>query len=266
MSRPRGTYLMPTLHPAYLFRSPTYAFAAQEDWKKAVRLQREGQTIVPPPVQEWQWKPMWEQVLEFFTTARNHELALSIDFEATLDGKPVCMAAWPVYPNPYLGVGICVPFLSQGGGDYWPNKTQQSTVIGLVCEALAHPCIPKIGHNIVGYDFGYPPWNACGLVKRAWDCDVQGIIGDTMVAHHAAFAELKHSLSFCASIATDLGPYKTEVHQRKSDDPDEISEEDDSAGDWARVLDIPDQQLRVYCLYDAWATQVVWRGLEREMQ
>jgi len=261
VTRPAGTFLVPTLHPAYLFRSPTYAFAALEDWKKAVRIQREGPTILPPVIEEWQWKPTWEDVLAFFTRARRDEETLSIDFEATLDGRPVCMAAWPLGPGERPG--ICVPFLCQGGGPYW--RSHQAAVHDIVCEMLTNPHVKKIGHNIVGYDFGYPPWNACGLVKSAWDCDVQGILGDTMVAHHTAFAELKHSLSFCASIATDLGPYKTEVHQKQSD-MDEITEEDDSAGDWARVLDIPDQQLRVYCIYDAWATQVVWQDLEKEMR
>jgi len=269
--------MIPMLHCSYLFRTPTYAFAALNDWKKAVRIQREGPTILPPPINKWQWEPNIDDVRDYF---RAMQYAIdptrsskgqkywpgpwSVDFEATLDGKPVCMAIWSCH-EPMLHRGLCIPLLKQGGAPYWDDRQQAQQVLGWITEFLTNPKLGKIGHNIVGYDFGYPPWNMSGLVKKAWGIDVQGIVLDTLVAHHSTFVELKHGLAFCASIATDLGPYKVEVHEQAKD-PDEITEEDVPTASWARVLEIPDEQLRTYCLKDAWATVIVAKGLVEEMK
>ena len=119
--------------------------------------------------------------------------------------------------------------------------------------------VEKIGQNTVGYDTGYPPFNERSLIKEAWDIDVQGLIGDTMVAHHLCFSELRHGLAFQSSIVTDLSPYKEELWDQDQE------EDDDDAADWARILDLPDERVRKYNLKDCFAQAVCWNTLVEEM-
>lgn len=248
--------LIPTVHPAAVLRDQTMQFALEEDLKKAVRVQREGATVVPPPIMDWQWKPTRDEVRAWLVSY-DDGYPISCDFEGTLDGKVVCLGLWPTN-LPCEEHGICIPFLRQGGFDYWPIGEHQE-VLSLVMSFLTDPARPKVGQNIVGYDFGYYPWNAQSLAKRAWGIDVRGILGDTMVAHHLCFPELRHGLAFQASISTDLPPYKL-LYRENAD-----KEEEKGAKAYAGILNEPDEKTRTYCLNDAFATAVIWNELERMM-
>lgn len=262
MTRPPGTFIVGTVHPARLFRDQTLQFACFADWQKAARVQREGPSVVPPPVEEWQWMPSVGDVCGYMAatcgTAQGVEDRgpWAIDFENTIDGRPVCMSLWSCQA-PTRHRGLCIPFLAQGGGPYW-SREDEPRVLDLVFDFLRDPQRGKVAHNGVGHDYGYPPWNSRALVKRAWDIDVQGIVGDSMALHHVCFAELRHSLAFCASIATDLGPFKITVHET-----DETSTEK-AASEWLGILDRPDKVLRTYNLYDSFAGAMVWNQLAEE--
>lgn len=254
MMRPPGTYVLPGIHPARFFRDATLAFTGVEGWRKAVRIQRGGPTRIPPALEDWQWRPTVANVVDWFAALRGPAV---VDFEATVQGQPVCMAAWSC-ERPTERRGICVPFLSQGGVSYWHSR-DESKVMNVVVDFLTDPSRPKGGHNVVGYDLGYPPWNAQALVKRAWGINAAGVTFDTMAMHHVAFAELRHSLAFCASIATDLGPFKITVHESDATDTDK------SANEWLGILDRDDRVLRWYCLLDAFSTVLVYLGLADEL-
>ena len=60
--RPSGTLVLPMLNPNQFFSSSVLSFTAAEDWKKAIRIQRDGPTRVPLPMEEWQWRPTVNQV------------------------------------------------------------------------------------------------------------------------------------------------------------------------------------------------------------
>lgn len=266
MARPNGTFILPMLHPASFFRNQTYSFAGVEDWKKAVRIQREGPTIIHPPIEEWQWRPTLDDVETYFVTMGQSHYLLnggglgpwSIDFEATVAREVVCLGIWSCN-DPTRHRGICIPFLSQYGRRYW-SPSDEVRVMELVRRFFTDPRIGKIGHNAAGYDLGVPPFNGRSLIKQAWGIDVQGFVADTMIMHHVAFSELRHSLSFCSSIGTDLGPYKEELWDAEQD------EEDDDEKDWTRILDRSDQKVRVYNLKDAFAQAVVYNQLALELE
>lgn len=259
MARPPGTFILPMLHPASFFRNQTMQFTAVSDWEKAVRIQKEGPTIVHPPFEDWQWRPTLGNVIAYFAHMGGADPGpWSIDFEATVSRDVVCLGLWSCN-NPMQRRGLCIPFLSQGGVPYW-NPSDHRQVLELVQTFFTDRLRGKIGQNTVGYDTGYPPFNAGALIKTAWGVDVAGIVGDTMVAHHLCFSELRHGLSFLSSVATDLGPYKEELW-----DGDTLDEEDDAEDDWTRILDRPDEKVRKYNLKDAFAQAVVWNGLEKEM-
>jgi hypothetical protein len=274
LARPGGLFVVPTIHPARFFRDATMAFAASEDWKKAVRVQAEGPTRVHLPIERWQWEPTLADARRCFrgikdahtceepyTHGAAHKTICilsnygpwSVDFEATVEGEPVCMAVWSCN-NPRERRGFLIPFLKQGGARYWPHS-EWPEVFTLVRDFLEDETIAKGGQNVVGYDFGFPPWNVRALVKRAWNIDVRGIVFDTMVSHHAWLPEVKHGLATQASITTDLPPYKSDLHEKTGESAVEgDNEADDAEDDWQRVLEKPDEELRVYCLRDAYAT------------
>lgn len=70
LPRPPGTFILPVLHPASFFRNQVLAFTGVEDWKKAVRVQRDGPTIVHPPIEEWQWRPTLQDVERYFAAMK----------------------------------------------------------------------------------------------------------------------------------------------------------------------------------------------------
>ena len=267
MSRPPGTFILPMVHPAKYFRNQTNQFTALLDWQKAVRIQKEGPTLVHLPFEDWQWQPSYDHVAAYLEEMRGGDGTdcdddgdpgpWSIDFEATIDRQVVCLGIWSCN-GPTLHRGICIPFLCQGGVRYWSPQDEVRIMV-LLRSFFTDPARPKIGQNTVGYDTGYPPFNSGALIKTAWGIDVQGLVGDTMVAHHTCFSELKHSLAFLTSISTDMGPYKEELWDTEQD------EDDDSELDWTRILERPDEKVRKYNLKDAFGQAFVWNGLEKEM-
>lgn len=258
MARPPGTFILPVIHPASFFRNQTNQFTAVEDWKKAVRIQKEGPSVTHLLFEDWQWRPTLGNVIAYFAGIGGADPGpWSIDFEATVAREVVCLGIWSCH-EPTKHRGICIPMLSQGGVRYW-SPAEESAVMQMVRDFFTDPHIGKIGQNTVGYDTGYPPFNSRSLIKTAWGIDVAGIVGDTMAAHHTCFSELRHGLSFLSSVSTDLGPYKEELWDEDQD------EEDDGEDDWTRILDRPDEKVRKYNLKDAFSQAVVWNALEYEM-
>ena len=250
--------VVPATHPAALLREQTQQVCLVSDLKKAARIQREGVTRVPPPFEDWQWKPLVYDVLGWLrgtgqlvaerderNTIDEWSPGVVVDIEATFQDDIVCIGLWPLYR---LEVGICIPFRTQGGGFYWHEPSASEVKVAL-CNLLSDPRIPKVGQNFVGFD--------APLLKRVWGVETRGIIGDTMIAHHLVWPELPHSLAFQSSMVTDMSPYKLEVHQ--GDDAD------DREKSCARIYDYEDAELRQYCLRDCYATKLAWLELEREM-
>lgn len=261
MARPLGTFILPIINPAAFFRDQSLAFTGPADWAKAVRLQQEGRTYVPPMFPREACFPSFEHVVDYFTTnifnSPHPDSPFVFDFEATLDRQVVCVGLWPCYA-PTTSMGICIPFLSQGGVRYWPRDEEQK-VRELCRQFFENPLYLKVGQNATGYDTGYPPFTEHSLLKQAWGVDVAGLVGDTLAAHHMCYPELRHGLAFQSSIVTDLSPYKDELWDAEQE------EEDDDAADWTRILDLPDERIRSYCLKDCFATALAWLQLEEEM-
>lgn len=260
--RPAGTFIIPMHHPRSLFVNQTYGFAMASDWEKAVRIQREGPTRIGPHFEEWQWRPTLLHVQSWFeqTTRPGADPGpWSVDFEGTVDGHPVCVAFWSAN-DPARRRGICVPVLCQGGGDYWTPE-EWNVVLAILTDFFTDPRRGKFGHNLVGYDTGFPPWNARALLKLAWGIDIQGVVVDTMAAHHLCFSELRMNLAFCASLVSDLPPFKLEVWEGGDDADDEAK----AKPDWVRILERPDIKTRCYCLSDNLAQAFLYNELVRLM-
>lgn len=233
-------------------------FAAMEDWKKAERIQREGCTLVPPPIMRWQWEPLYQNVRDWLHAHTWDGSVTAIDFEATVDGQPVCLGLWDAL-DPLHVPGICIPFLCQGGAQYW-NHGDYFDVFQMVCAFLRDPRYLKTGQNLAGYDTGVPPFHKRSLVYRAWGIEIAGLEIDTFPLHHVCFSEVKHGLDTQASLVTDLSRYKQELHEHDDDE----DEDDDAEDDWSKVLEKPDEELRVYCLKDCFSQAMARLSLIKE--
>lgn len=261
--RPAGTYLLPVHHPVSVFKNQTYAFSMLSDWVKAARVQREGASRIPLPFEHWQWNPNVYNVERYFGELPDDET--SVDFEATLDGRVVCVGFWSCH-QPTKHKGLCVPELQQGGGRYWSTQ-DWDRVFRVMADYFTDAKRGKIGHNLAGYDTGYidpdgNKWNTRSLIKTAWDLDVVGVVGDTMAAHYTAYSELRQNLAFLASMVTDLGPFKLDVW-----DDDDDNDDDPHAGkpDWVKILERPDIKTRSYNLFDNFAQAMGWCVLRETM-
>lgn len=239
-------------------------FAVKGDIAKLARIVKDGgPTVVPPPWVDWQIFPTFAHVSTYFGAMKPWDMPWSFDFEATLDRRVVCLGLWPCC-EPTKQRGLCIPFLRQGGYQYW-SPAEEMKVFALCKRFFEDPRIAKVGQNIAGYDTGVTPqsdspeWNGRSLLKEAWGIDVQGELGDTMVAHALCWPELLHNLALQSSLCTDLGPYKEEVWEDADD------AEDDGEHQWARVLERPDRPFRIYNLCDAFATAVGWNILAEVM-
>lgn len=266
MARPSGTFVIPMTHPSKFFRNQTNQFTALLDWEKAVRIQKEGPTIVHPPFEDWQWRPTFTNLEWYFRSMLGHRGCTcgsewdgpwSIDFEATVDRRVVCCGIWST-SQPLSHKGLCIPLLSQGGVPYW-TPPEEHRVLQYLHGFFTDALLYKIGQNTVGYDTGFPPFHVGSLIYQAWGVVVRGILGDTMAAHHTCFSELKHGLAFLTSVSTDMSPYKEELWDEDQD------EDDDDEKDWTRILDRPDERVRKYNLKDAFGQAVVWNGMVKEM-
>ena len=87
------------------------------------------------------------------------------------------------------GSAICIPFaMDDGDGSYW-SEQQEVEIKNAVCQYLASSA-PKILQN-GNYD--------CFHLKQLWNCDVNNIVLDTMIAFNLLYPGMPKSLDFIAS-------------------------------------------------------------------
>ena len=244
------TYIVPTYHPAYLLRDATFQIAVISDLEKAIRIAEHGPTLIPKcyrdnqPMPTWAITPDAKTILDWLAAHKGQ--TLSLDLESTYRDEVMCMGLWPV-DRACTEQGLCIPFRKQYGKDYWDSQHDRLRVVCAVFDMLRDPAWPKIGQNIAGFDIP--------LMKRVWDIETRGLLGDTMVMHSLVMPELPHGLAFLSSIFTDLGAFKRDVHTNES--------EKDDVNKWEAVQDYADDNLRTYCLLDCFATALTWTALER---
>lgn len=173
----RTVKVLPTLHPAFLFRDPSWTRACRLDWRK---IGREAETP------EWLdcerehvVRPALDEVAEFLDEARHAE-RLSLDIETP--GRRLTCIAFSMHPE----ISITVPLLRED----WGRAVDHRQAVTLVRE-LCGLAVPKVMQN--------------GLFDAYWlaqdlDCEVRNFRFDLMVMHHVLFPSEPHDLSYMASI------------------------------------------------------------------
>jgi len=211
ITKVRGTPLatqwgkvIPTFHPAYLMRQQQEFVTASYDWKKIAKHMES--TGFPQFKEDYNLFPKLDDVVLFWEkvqrSIREHgSVELAIDLETPFEGDH--------YEKTILVCGIAtseseaivIPFHKADGRDYWGTQGEEEQVIEILSALFNHPKVTKILHNAL-FDLA---------VLRSLGFPVRGPIYDTMLAHWLVYEPAHHSLAYCASIYTDLPPWKIET-------------------------------------------------------
>ncbi len=187
--------VIPTYHPAALFRQWTWRPTLVHDLKRAKRECDAGREYSSPRY-SFITRPSFEQALRTLgellpACGHANAVKLSVDIE-TRGGHIACIGlAWSKTE------AICIPFMDvQHKEGYW-SEDEELAIIQRLREILLHPNCHVIGQNFL-YDaqYIYRWWHFIPNVKR-----------DTMIAQHACFSTMPKGLDFLSSMYCDSHVY-----------------------------------------------------------
>lgn len=181
----RSIPFVPTLHPASILRSwSSRPFVVHDLKARVARRLREG--FVTP---EWDfnWAPTYEDVGHFLEGLRGD---VAVDVE-TSRGQIVCIGIATSARK-----AMCIPFISEGYGAYWPAQAQKS-IIALLQIVLTSPKVNIIGQNF-NYDASYFDDNFDFLPRVAFD---------TLIAQSVLFPGTPRGLGYLSSMHCDWHCY-----------------------------------------------------------
>lgn len=204
---PRKYKVLPTYHPAYIFRNWDERLIVVADLMKAKR-ESASETYSRPERELW-LEPELSDIKDFlFYLLTVPHFAIDIE---TAREQITC-----------IGFGtrekaICIPFVDErkANKSYWPTADDELSAWDYVRQILLLPDQSKIFQNGM-YDMQWL-WRKMGLT-------VAGNIHDTMLLHHSMFPEMRKSLGFLGSIYTNesawkrLRPKKTTLAKREDID------------------------------------------------
>ncbi len=198
-----------TYHPAYILRSyndfPFFKF----DVARAVR--HSADRNFQPLQRVGLLRPTLCAVLSYIQTARERQIAQTLDIEGYPDNVGVTMLS--LVPTEDPSTGIVIPFWT-GGGNYW-GEDEEAEVWNALAGLLADPEVPKTAHNCF-YELFVLAWRHNIIINNLAD--------DTMMAHWELYPDFakgdkeerakvsstqkKRSLGVCCSLYTEQPFYK----------------------------------------------------------
>lgn len=207
-----GQKLIPTLHPAATFRTPSWVRRCQLDWRRIV--DDLSFPDVRRPEREHHIRPTVEDLRDFVDDAARHAVVLAFDIETprkrtvtvttTKTGKQritkgrgdarITCIGFSFEPS----VSLTVPTTLA----YWRDPQELETVWGLIRALLALPC-DKAAQNHL-----FDTW---WLSLPEYRVPVTNMRWDTRWMSHARFVLDEHSLAYQASIYTRESYWKDDA-------------------------------------------------------
>ncbi len=194
--------VIPTIHPAMILREWSYRAMGVNDLRRAADHIRQ-----PYPDPGWRFKvrPQLSEVLQQLERLRQaaeermpaaqaaaggeagaggKQLDISFDLE-TRAGHIACAGlSWS------LQDALSIPLMCvERREGYW-TEDEEAQIVWELRRLLTHPMVRTVGQNLL-YD--------CQYTYRWWGF-VPATVRDTMISHHVAYAGLKKSLAFQASM------------------------------------------------------------------
>lgn len=193
----RVVVCIPTIHPAALFRQPSWERRCVRDWEKVARAAKDPSGAAPT-VSTHKIKPTIKEVEDFaqFVLTRKNGTPMAVDIET---------------PGNIIG---CVGFALAKGASFTIPTTPAYWGMGdahkvwvLVREMLESRNTNKIFQN--GLFDTY--W-----LKRLHGIAVKGYVWDTLAMHHALEPNDDHDLAYMASVFTNRVYWKEEAKDPES--------------------------------------------------
>lgn len=179
-------YVVPTYHPSYLLRGKDdhrETSIVVTDLMRARDVALHGWN---PPPKNYVTGPSLGELEEFVLKAESaNEPLIAGDIETArrADGTSYTKMIGFALDESHA---LCVPVTSKGAVQYW-SEEEKPLVHALVQRLLA---LPTMWQNVL---FDVPRLQADGY-------EVSNILHDTMLAHHALYSELPHTLDYISSV------------------------------------------------------------------
>lgn len=155
--------------------------------------------------------PSFEETIRFLSSIKEGDV-IAHDIETTWDNircwglcvngdKTIVMPFHKTADNTTIEIGklFCSDDSYSGYGDVnYYTDTQEKAVLTMLNNIMGNDKIYKVAHN-ASFDHT--------LVGEYFGIDIKGLVGDTMLMHHAIYSELPKNLDFCISIYTDIPFY-----------------------------------------------------------
>ena len=224
--------VMPTIHPAFVLRSPRWSHVFRHDIAKAGRWFRGATKWVPPTVT---YNPEPAELEQFLSdTEKLYTFDIETDGIECLTANIRCLAI-----GDESDIVVC-GFLGNDGERKFYSPKSERTVKAILCDFFADEKKMKIGHNAGYYDKL--------VLRNQWGVETKPIL-DTMLLHRCVESELPHGLAFVGSMYTEAPSWKTDREGNKL-----------SAGGES------DEQLHEYCANDVAVTARVFTPLVEQVK
>lgn len=179
--------VVPTLHPAFVLRDPTFEKRALADWRRIAQECKTPELNLPERVHNI--TPDLNDLRDFYETLNSHTV-LSVDIE-TWGNKLQCVGF-----ATSAAESLIVPTTKQ----YWGSLISDDIPLEWIRRICEHPC-DKVMQN--------------GLFDAWWlqeyDIDISSYHWDTLGMHHCLDPLDSHSLEYMASIFTREPYWKDEA-------------------------------------------------------
>jgi len=183
-----GPKVIPSIHPAAVIREWSWRHIVIQDLRR-VAANRGSRTYENVPLWKFKIRPDFNTVIETIFSLLalldgGESLWIDFDLETKLGHIDCAGIAWS--PTEAL----CIPLMSKTNKEGYWNEHEEACVVYFLYKLLTHRNVRVRGQNLL-YDSQYTHrhWHFIPRVKQ-----------DTMISHHVAFAGLKKSLDFQASL------------------------------------------------------------------
>lgn len=222
-----GAWVVPTLHPAYIFRLPSkgresYGVVASTFSKDLRKIKRilENPTLEPPK-RELKVRPSLLEVKEYLSSCHQEML---VTFDTELRKNQISCIA--IAASPYEA--LCIP-IWEGWGSYWSE--QEEVQIWKDLQTFFNGPAFKVAHNV---NFDIEMLAQHGI-------NIRNVFLDTAAIHRVLWPELPRSLAYLGSVYT-LEPFWKDDHK------------DQETGSSGWKIPRNDELLWEYCARDAAVT------------
>lgn len=193
--------IIPTYHPAYIFRQFHEIVTCQRDWEKIARQMHSGQ--VKEPTENFNLNPTAEDVETLLRTLQfkvqnGDKPEIGLDIETYITDHNLKTPIKTIGISTTTTSATVVPFITQAGNPYWKTKDESVRALLAIGQILEDPNITKMVHNSL-FDI---------LVLMNHGFEVSGPIYDTMLGQYLVYEPSPHTLNYLVSVYADYQPWK----------------------------------------------------------